>query len=102
MSTDTLSNAPTSAPPPTSSPQDKRDNWVVVAVAIAAFSMVAAIVAVGIGISKSGDGGGGGGGASSGPVTIDIELGDLYIKPGSRAAFSCTLGLYFIVQEPSG
>ncbi len=82
MSTDTLSNAPTSAPPPTSSPQDKRDNWVVVAVAIAAFSMVAAIVAVGIGISKSGDGGGGGGGASSGPVTIDIELGDLYIKPG--------------------
>ena len=101
MSTDTMpSAAPPSAPPPKNrgSSQEQRDNWVVVAVAIAAFSMVAAVVAVGIGISKSGSGGGGGGGAAAGgPVTVEVELGDLYIKPakievpaGSEVTFKVT------------
>ncbi len=76
--------------PPSGSPPDGsgsgsgaagRDNWVIMAVTIAAFSMVAAIVAVGIGISKNGGTGSSGGGASSGPVTVEVELGDLYIKP---------------------
>ena len=85
MSTGTLTPpAPPAEPPPRArgaNPQDKRDNWLVVAVAIAAFSMVAAIVAVGIGISESGDGGGGGAAPVGDAVTIEVELGDLFIRP---------------------
>ncbi len=84
MSTDTLTQpAPPAAPPPgpPGAPAgDKRDNWLVVAVAIAAFSMVAAIVAVGIGISEARESGGGSA-ASGDAVTIEVELGDLYIRP---------------------
>ena len=84
MSTDTLTPpSPPAAPPPgsrASDPQDKRDNWLVVAVAIAAFSMVVAIVAVGIGISEAGDSGGGST-ASGDAVTVEVELGDLFIRP---------------------
>ena len=83
MSTDTLTPpSPPAAPPPgsrASDPQDKRDNWLVVAVAIAAFSMVVAIVAVGIGISEAGDGGGAA--ASGDAVPVEVELGDLFIRP---------------------
>ena len=83
MSTDTLTPpSPPAAPPPgsrASDPQDKRDNWLVVAVAIAASSMVVAIVAVGIGISEAGDGGGAA--ASGDAVTVEVELGDLFIRP---------------------
>ena len=84
MSTDTLpAPSPPSAPPPgasAASPGDKRDNWLVVAVAIAAFSLVAAVVAVGIGISEARESGGGGA-ASGDAVTVEVELGDLFIKP---------------------
>ncbi|NLD78235.1 MAG: multicopper oxidase domain-containing protein, partial [Acidimicrobiales bacterium] len=65
--------------PPTA--QAKRDNWLIVVATLAAFSLIGTIVAVGIAIADRDSGGGGG--ASGGAVTVEVELGDLYINPAA-------------------
>lgn len=84
-------NAAAPEPPPT------RDSWMLAAVTISALSLLAAIVAVGIGVSAADRNGGGSGVATGGEVTIEVELGDLYIEPavievpaGAEATFVVT------------
>ncbi len=60
------------------SPAQKRDSWLLVVATLAAFSLIGTIVAVGIAIADRDRSGAAGG---AGAVTIEVELGDLYIKP---------------------
>lgn len=60
---------------------DKRDNWLVLAVAIAAFSLIGTVVAVGIAVRDRG--GGAAAAGSGGAVTVEVELGDLFIRPAT-------------------
>ncbi len=56
-----------------------RDNWVIAAVSMAAICLFGTIVAVGIGIRS--DGGSDGSAPTGDPVTFEIELGEMYVKP---------------------
>ena len=58
-----------------------RDGWVIAAVSLAVMSFLGAVVAVGLGWNNSGEGGGAV--ASGGTKTIEVTLGDMYIKPAS-------------------
>ncbi|MCB1031338.1 MAG: multicopper oxidase domain-containing protein, partial [Acidimicrobiales bacterium] len=59
-----------------------RDSWMLVLTTVAAFSMIAAIIAVGIGIRGGGDSEGGST-ASGGSKTVEVTLGDMFIKPAT-------------------
>lgn len=87
-------DAPASIPSPSGSPQ--RDNWVIAAVSMAAICLIATVVAVGLGFSNAGSTSVASGGSGE-AVTIEVELGDLYIKPakidvsaGSTVTFKVT------------
>lgn len=60
-----------------------RDGWVIAAVSLAVMCFLGTLVAVGIGWNNSGEAGGGGAVASGGSKTIEVTLGDLFIKPAS-------------------
>jgi nitrite reductase (NO-forming) len=59
-----------------------RDNWVIAAVAMAAICLIGTVVAVGIGFKGSDDEDAGAVAAGK-PMTVEVELGDLFIKPAS-------------------
>jgi nitrite reductase (NO-forming) len=80
-----LLDAPAKDPDPVPAPApgtSTRDNWVIAAVAIAAICLIGTVVAVGIGF-KGSDDASGATAATSAPMTVEVELGDLYIKPAS-------------------
>ncbi|MFN8019546.1 MAG: multicopper oxidase domain-containing protein [Acidimicrobiales bacterium] len=57
----------------------RRDNWVLACASIAAFCLIASVVAVAIALGSSGDGS-----AGAAPTTtkdVEVELGDMFIKP---------------------
>lgn len=60
-----------------------RDSWMLVLTTVAAFSMIAAIIAVGIGIRGGGGDSEGGSTASGGSKTVEVTLGDMFIKPAT-------------------
>lgn len=61
-----------------------RDSWLVLAVFFAMFSILIAIIGMGFGMRAIDEAGNGQGSSASGdPVTVEIELGDLYVKPSS-------------------
>lgn len=61
-----------------------RDGWLVLAVFFAMFSILIAIIGMGFGMRAIDEAGNGQGSSASGaPVTVEIELGDLYVKPSS-------------------
>lgn len=79
-----------------------RDSWNLVMFGLAGLALLASIVAIGFGIRAiNDDGGGGGGGSGSGsgsgavPLVVDVELGDLFVKP---AAIEVAPGTELIVK----
>ena len=71
------------AQPPRSS--GARDTWTVSIFAFSAVALIASLVGVGFGLRAIDEAGGqAAGAATSGePVTVDVELGDLFVKPSS-------------------
>lgn len=74
-----------------------RDSWTIIIFALAAFALLASVVGVGIGIraideSKANASGGAGAGS---PQTLEVELGDLFVKPNS---VEVTAGTELIVK----
>ena len=65
---------------PTTASQSK-DNWVVAAVVIAALCLFGTIV--GVGIALRADGTTAGASPGGAPQVVEVELGDLYVKPAS-------------------
>ena len=59
-----------------------RDNWVVAAVVIAAICLFGTIVGVGIAVRSDGSGATTSAGGGE-PQVVEVELGDLYVKPAS-------------------
>lgn len=74
----------TTATPPPEKERFGNDGWIVLAVFFSLIALLVAVVGVGFAVGND-DGGGGesaGGGATGEKMTFDIELGDLYVKPG--------------------
>lgn len=63
----------------------RRDNWVVAAVAMAAIAALVAVVAAGFAARFAGEDDAGGGTTVAGgpPVRMEVELGDLFVRPSS-------------------
>ena len=74
---------PTTPADPPGHDTSSRDGWVIAAVSLAVMCFLGTLVAVGIGWNNSGEAGGGGAVASGGSKTIEVTLGDLFIKPAS-------------------
>lgn len=66
----------------------RKDQWFVLAATFAVVCLIAAVVTIAM-VARVGSGGSeaaagaGGSGAGGGSVTIDVELGDLYVEPSS-------------------
>jgi nitrite reductase (NO-forming) len=62
-----------------------RDGWLVISVFTAGLAVVLAVIGIGFGLRAIDEAGGGTVAAASAgePITIDVELGDMYIKPSS-------------------
>jgi nitrite reductase (NO-forming) len=65
--------------PPT--PSTTRDHWVLAAVGVSFLCLFVAVFAVGIAVRYEDEGAGATG--TGPPVTVDVELGDLYVRPAS-------------------
>src|SRR3546814_9332451 len=62
----------------------RRDSWNVVTFVVAALALLGSVIGVGFAAgADSSDSSDGGAAASGGPQTVEIELGDLYVKPSS-------------------
>jgi nitrite reductase (NO-forming) len=84
--TDASARAADDAPPdsPAVPARSGRDDRFAIAVFVSLLALVVAIVGVGFGMRAIDEAGDGGGAVASGePVTFDIELGDLFVKPSS-------------------
>jgi nitrite reductase (NO-forming) len=84
--TDASARAATDAPPdsPVAPARSGRDDRFAIAVFVSLLALVVAIVGVGFGMRAIDEADDGGGAVASGePVTFDIELGDLFVKPSS-------------------
>jgi nitrite reductase (NO-forming) len=84
--TDASARAATDAPPdsPAAPARSGRDDRFAIAVFVSLLALVVAIVGVGFGMRAIDEADDGGGAVASGePVTFDIELGDLFVKPSS-------------------
>ncbi len=64
-----------------------RDGWTLTIFAVAAVALIASVIAVGFGLraidESAGGEAGAGGGAGAVPLVVDVELGDLYVRPSS-------------------
>lgn len=60
-----------------------RDGWIMTAVAAAMACVLVTVIAVGIAFRYADDDGSAGADAGGAPVTFDVELGDLYVRPAS-------------------
>jgi nitrite reductase (NO-forming) len=84
--TDASARAADDAPPdsPAVPARSGRDDRFAIAVFVSLLALVVAIVGVGFGMRAIDEADDGGGAVASGePVTFDIELGDLFVKPSS-------------------
>jgi nitrite reductase (NO-forming) len=84
--TDASARAATDAPPdsPAAPARSGRDDRFAIAVFVSLLALVVALVGVGFGMRAIDEADDGGGAVASGePVTFDIELGDLFVKPSS-------------------
>src|SRR3546814_8932753 len=62
----------------------RRDSWNVVTFVVAALALLGSVIGVGFAAgADSSESSDGGAAASGGPQTVEIELGDLYVKPSS-------------------
>jgi nitrite reductase (NO-forming) len=74
-----------SAPPEGSKDRVGYDGWLVIAIVVSMVAVLVALVSVGFGVRAMDESKGGSSNvaASGEPVTLDVELGDLYVKPSS-------------------
>src|SRR3546814_776298 len=62
----------------------RRDSWNVVTFGVAALALLGSVIGVGFAAgADSSDSSEGGAAASGGPQAVEIERGDLYVKPSS-------------------
>jgi nitrite reductase (NO-forming) len=60
-----------------------RDSWTVITFVVAALALLGSVIGIGFAAGASEDGDSGGASATGEPQTIEVELGDLYVRPAS-------------------